>query len=188
MLETDPTDLDTLVAVVDALFPDRAKRPGRNRRRIVLQDKRDLTVAQLAAAIRGLSHPGSDRHVDAEVVDSLLIGIGRHTHDNVGDMVAGLIAHVERRWSELMPGLAAKAVNGTYDRARILDAFPRLLHEPTLLSMTIAAIIDPHNYCRPDELLAFLAPPTPADARRLIDALGERARAGEVVPVFWTGC
>ncbi|MGE4306947.1 MAG: hypothetical protein AB7E24_23290 [Novosphingobium sp.] len=181
-METEATDLETLIAAVGILFPDRAKRSGRSRRRIVLQDERDLTVTKMAAATRALSDPGSDRYVDAEVVDALLVSIGRHTSDDDGDMVAALIAHVDRRWSELMPGLAAKAVNGIYDRARIFAAFPRLLHEPTLLSMAIAAIVDPQNYCRPDELLSFLKPATPADARRLIDALAERARAGERTP------
>lgn len=157
-MENEVTDLDTLIAVVDVLFPDRAKRPGRGRRGIVLQDERNLTVAQLAAATRALSDPSSDRHVDAEVVGALLLSIGQRAVDDAGDMTAALIAHVNRRWSELMPGLAAKAVNGTYDRARIFTAFPRLLHEPALLSITIAAIVDPQNYCSPDELLSFLAP------------------------------
>lgn len=179
-METETANLDALIAVVDILFPDRAKPPRRSRRRIVLQDERDLTVPQLEAAIRTLNDPRSDCHVDAEVVDALLSSIGRCPRVDVGDMVAALIAHVERRWSELVPGLAAKVVNATYDRARIFGAFPRLLHEPALLSMTIAAIVDPKNYCEPDELLSFLEPATPADARRLIDALAERTRVSEL--------
>lgn len=178
-MEAEATDLETLIAVIGVLFPERADRAGHSRRRIVLHDERDLTVAQLAAATRALSDHRSDRHVDAEVVDALLRSIERHARGDAGDMVSALVDHVERRWSGLMPGLAAKAVNGTYDRARIFAAFPRLLQEPTLLSLTIAAIVDPQNHGSPDELLAFIAPPTPADARRLIDALGERARAGE---------
>ena len=86
--------LRMLVEVVDALFPARAKRLGRGSLRTALQEKRDLTVAQLAAAIRALNDPGSDRPVDAEVVDALLLSIGQRTPDDTGDKIPALLSAV----------------------------------------------------------------------------------------------
>ena len=181
-MESDATTgLDTLIAVVGLLFPARAERKVRGRR-IILADERDLNKAQLEKAIGALTDRRADRYVDAEVVDALMRKIDRLAGNDANELMSGLMAHVERRWSELVMGLADKAVNGIYDRARLFAAFPRLRHEPALIAKTAVAIGDPKNYCVPDELLAYLEPPTPADARRLIDALGERLRAGERSP------
>jgi hypothetical protein len=171
------TPIDTLIEVIRVLFPHRTIRKGR--RKIVLTSEHDLTKAQLDAAIAALADRRADRQVDAEVVCALLRLIDRLARDDADTLTACLAAHVDRRWSDLVSTLAEKAVNATYGRARIFEAFPRLRLEPALISQTVGAISDPRNYCSPDELLAHLKPATPADARRLIAALNERRRADE---------
>jgi hypothetical protein len=116
--------------------------------------------------------------VDCEVIVDLLRSIDRLNFGdaNIDLLLAGLVLHVERRWDDLVLSLADKCVN-SYNWGRLLTAFPRLRREPVLVSRTVAALSDPHNYyAYLGELLAELAPATMGEARLLIHALDLRRR------------
>lgn len=179
--EGTPTNVDTLLDVIDSLLPERSRlrelsRPRRKIRMTSLSTDGEIAEQTLISAVAALRDPAADEHVDADVVTGLLQQVAslKRRGALTDGLHAGVIAHVERRWATFVEPLAQRAIQH-YPRYRLFDSFPRLRDEPVLFRQLAAEIAQYQSYSPwLNELLAELAPTRLTEARLLIFALGER--------------
>ncbi|MCJ2131431.1 hypothetical protein [Methylobacterium sp. E-045] len=172
------TPIDNLMTVIGILLPDR--KPHLKRHRFLATSDRQVSHAELELVAALLSDPRTDQYVDGEVAIALLRAINRSGHSgaSIDALSTEVVAHVERRWADLVTSLADKAVS-TYDTELIFAAFPQLLRDPILISRLVAAISDHRNYARIDDILVKVSHISTGDARLLIVALNERHLSDE---------
>ena len=174
--EREPvTAEDVLVAVIDTLLPER-RRTFRVRRIINLgSGAKGPSYAELEQAVSALVKESADQHVDFDAVLKLIEAseqfrtTGRHVA-----VKAAIIAHVERRWSDLVPSIAVHAAR-RYQGYALFEDFPRLRDDPDFTARVADELSSSnrHNSWL-QELLAELAVTTRLQARVLIAAVSGR--------------
>lgn len=171
--EKFPTDI--LVAVIAALFPERAK-ISRIRKIIRLEDDTHPTIGDLTFAVEALADGSADQHVDAAVVLKLMDEVDR-VPDNETQirLLAGVLTYAERRWSNFVSDFSKLALQPY--RGRVLFfRFPRLRTDPELLNQLVRSIAQEQDYVSwLQEPLSEIAPSSLQQARQFIAALQERA-------------
>lgn len=175
MEDESATAEDVLVAVIDALLPER-RRQFRVRRIINLGGgEKGPSYAELEQAVSALAEKSADAHVDLDVALKLLEASQnyRATGHHVALQVS-IVAHVERRWSDFAPSLAAYAARKHQGYA-LFDHFPRLRDDPLFIAR-LADELGSSDSFRSwlQDLISNLVLPAQWQARTLIAALSER--------------
>ncbi|WP_267382732.1 MULTISPECIES: hypothetical protein [unclassified Sphingomonas] len=173
--EGEKVPIDILVAVIAALFPERAK-TGRVRKIIRLEDDIHPMIEDLTFAVEALAHGSADQHVDGAVILKLMDEVDRVDDDETQSrLLAGLLTYAERRWSSFVNDFSKLALQ-PYKGPVLFFRFPRLRTDPELLSMLVRSIAQEHDYVSwLQEPLSEIAPSSLQQARQFIAALQERA-------------
>ncbi|NML06743.1 hypothetical protein [Sphingomonas sp. G-3-2-10] len=170
-----PTAEDMLVAVIDTLLPDR--RPRYRVRRILNlgSSGRVPSFNELEQAVAALAQETADAHVDLNVVLKLLEASKDHRSTGRDEALrAGIVKHVERRWSYFEAALAAYAAQRHLGYS-LFEHFPRLADEPLFIARLADELKGTNRQnLWLEDLLSQLAVKTKAQARTLIAAIGGR--------------